>query len=62
VVELVAPAGAPAAEAASVVGELRSAVAGRAPALLGAGLHPLAAFGDVRRPAGHRYDGLVGAA
>ena len=52
VVELATPVCASADEVANALWALRSAVLAEGPALLGAGLHPGAAFGDVR----HRGD------
>jgi glutamate---cysteine ligase / carboxylate-amine ligase len=55
VLELVTPVCQRAAEAVEILGRLRADV-GRQVALLGAGVHPLGRFGDVRLRSGERYE------
>src|SRR3954454_4516844 len=55
VLECVTPVCGRTAEAIEIVGRLR-AEAGRHVTLLGAGVHPLGRFGDVRLRSGERYD------
>jgi glutamate---cysteine ligase / carboxylate-amine ligase len=56
VIELITPVSANASEAVTTLRGLRADVAGQGVALLGAGLHPAAAFGGVRHRAGRRYE------
>src|SRR3954447_19160823 len=55
VLELIAPVCERVGEAVEILGVLRAEV-GRHVALLGAGVHPLGRFGDVRLRAGERYE------
>src|SRR3954449_7448123 len=57
--ELVTPVCARTGEAIEILGRLRAEV-GRHVALLGAGVHPLGRFGDVRLRTGERYETMRG--
>jgi glutamate---cysteine ligase / carboxylate-amine ligase len=59
VVELRTPVCRSAADATGILRGLRQQLRAQVPAL-GAGLHPLGRFGDVRVRAGERYDALLG--
>jgi glutamate---cysteine ligase / carboxylate-amine ligase len=56
VIEFITPVTAHAGEAVGALRQLRSAAVGGTSALIGAGLHPAAAFGEVRHRAGMRYE------
>jgi carboxylate-amine ligase len=58
VVELATPVCTDAGNAAEALGALRRELARRGPALLGAGLHPALAFGDVAHRSGEHYEAV----
>jgi carboxylate-amine ligase len=60
VIELITPVSTRAGEVVATLRELRAEAASRGVALLGAGLHPSAVFGDVRHREGRRYDLIAG--
>jgi glutamate---cysteine ligase / carboxylate-amine ligase len=56
VIELITPVWARTGEAVATLRELRAEASARGVALIGAGLHPIARFGEVRHRAGPRYE------
>jgi glutamate---cysteine ligase / carboxylate-amine ligase len=60
VIELITPVCTRAGEAAATLRELRAEASAHGIALIGAGLHPSAGFGDVRHRAGARYELIAG--
>jgi carboxylate-amine ligase len=60
VIELITPVCTRTAEAVATLRELRAEASARGVALIGAGLHPLARFGEVRHRAGPRYELISG--